>query len=1038
DPERLEDALQAVKGGREWRGLVRMPIWLDTTSTYPPSADAFGAAITDNHSVYGRLNGIATTNSTNGFWNAATFGGVPAARGTGTDTAITATCYTSRSGAGFGDADATAMSGAGDVGGGAKPSQSVCRDVGGAAATKAGRSLVRRRTGAAAGADDDEGFMPMLVRGGGCSVAVSSGPGGGGTDGSSASALASRMRPPLMLRSLELPPPSPSEWSIMAIDSGGGGGGGGACSRSGSVTSSVRQQPMYVLAAAPGASHNQLPCLQQNQPLQPMGLRVGFSDNRTRFTEGSAVRAASSSRFNTLGVFAAAVAAAAATSISATAAEAAVAATFAAAAVLSQPASPEAVAGQRQPDDPGQHPMCPTDSGGGGGGADGGSVSRPCSSLVPSPAVVLLSRASSPAATESPYTWPVGAPSSTTCTTQVQLELDAAPSGVTEVPEHETTTPWQPARAGNEAWMCPREDDACPDRAPAAAASCGTSAGGDAAAAAAAPAVNSCSEESSTAHVAAVTRSVDGKSWLPAAPTVMWCRQGGSPRASTDVANAITNDTSLMPPQVAAAAANRRRLRQSLQKACGDVSQEVSLVLPKQHLLVAEELPVHQQRVPFGGGGGGGGGCGGSSSGGLCGSASEGQLHLDTASVAAVAPSKLTTSPEAFMESASLGTVTPDTAPSPASNQSPWSLRATTNSSAVAAAAPAGRDAGLSLTFTAGSHTSDRSRESADSFPSLQPAATGVSQLRFGSVLFQLSPINGDVTLTDASAAVAPAVAAAAVGPVAPLSRNIRSQSDDGVTHSSSCCGDNGVSCGTNRKDAGGGVNGRDGSDASNKPGGCNATDAATAATAPKVLMSSFGNDDNSGVADVASSELSTAVAPKPDSSLTLTLNFPRMSILGDGSDVAATATAAVSATAASVVATAAAAAAADGGDCNGVGGPGLVSDLHLGSFVRHRSQPMDSKVVAAVGGDCSGGGGGGGGSCGSDCLGEQNMRIRPAGDEDGSNGLSNGTPPPPFPCASGSLMSGCKGGVGPSGRPKQWLRVEEEKQDGGGGGDGG
>ncbi|GIM02180.1 hypothetical protein Vretimale_7090 [Volvox reticuliferus] len=296
------------------------------------------------------------------------------------------------------------MSGASDVGGGAKPSQSVCRDVGGAAATKAGGSLVRRRTGAAAGADDDEGFMPMLVRGGGCSVAVSSGPGGGGTDGSSASA--SRMRPPLMLRSLELPPRSPCEWSIMAIDSGGGGGGGGgAYSRSGSVTSSVRQQPMCVLAAAPGASHNQLPCLQQNQPLQPMGLRVGFSDNRTKFTEGSAVRAASSSRFNTLGVFAAAVAASAATSISATTAEAAVAATFAAAAVLSQPASPEAVAGQRQPDDPGQHPVRPTNSSGGGGGADGGSVSRPCSSLVPSPAVVLLSRASSPAATESPYTW---------------------------------------------------------------------------------------------------------------------------------------------------------------------------------------------------------------------------------------------------------------------------------------------------------------------------------------------------------------------------------------------------------------------------------------------------------------------------------------------------------------------------------------------------------------------------------------------------------------------------------------------------------
>ncbi|GIL74626.1 hypothetical protein Vretimale_2142 [Volvox reticuliferus] len=211
DPERLEDAIQAVKGGREWRGLVRMPIWLDTTSTYPPSADAIGAAITDNHSVYGRANGIATTNSTNGFWNAATFGGVPAARSTGTDTAITATCYTSHSGAGFGDATAIAMSGAGDVGGGAKPSQSVCRDVGGAAATKAGRSLVRRRTGAAAGADDGEGFMPMLVRGGGCSVAISSGPGGGGTNGSSTSASASRMRPPLMLRSLELPPPSPCE-----------------------------------------------------------------------------------------------------------------------------------------------------------------------------------------------------------------------------------------------------------------------------------------------------------------------------------------------------------------------------------------------------------------------------------------------------------------------------------------------------------------------------------------------------------------------------------------------------------------------------------------------------------------------------------------------------------------------------------------------------------------------------------------------------------------------------------------------------------
>ncbi|GIM02314.1 hypothetical protein Vretimale_7193, partial [Volvox reticuliferus] len=297
-----------------------------------------------------------------------------------------------------------------------------------------------------------------------------------------------------------------------------------------------------------------------------------------------------------------------------------------------------------------------------------------------------------------------------------------------------------------------------------------------------------------------------------------------------------------------------------------------------------------------------------------------------------------------------------DTTPSPASNPSPWSLRATTNGSAAAAAA-AGRDTGLALTFTAGSHTSDRSRESADSFPGLQPAATGVSQLRF---LFQLSPVNGDVTLTDAPAAVAPAVAAAAVGPVAPLSWNIRSQSDDGVTHSSSCCGDNSVSCGTDCEGAGGGVNGRDDSDASNRSGGCNATAAAIAATALKVLMSSYGNDDNSGVADAASSELSTAVAPKPDSSLTLTLNLPRRSILADGSDVAATATAAVAASAASAAATASAAAAADVGNCNGVGGPGLVSDLHLGSFLRHRSQPMDGKVAATVGGDCSGGGDGG------------------------------------------------------------------------------
>ncbi|GIM15524.1 hypothetical protein Vretimale_18300 [Volvox reticuliferus] len=91
----------------------------------------------------------------------------------------------------------------------------------------------------------------------------------------------------------------------------------------------------------------------------------------------------------------------------------------------------------------------------------------------------------------------------------------------------------------------------------------------------------------------------------------------------------------------------------------------------------------------------------------------------------------------------------------------------------------------------------------------------------------------------------------------------------------------------------------------------------------------------------------------------------------------------------------------------------------------------MDGKLVATVGGGSGGGGGDGGGSCGSDSLGEQIMRINPAGDEDGSNGRGGGTPPPPFPCASGSLMSGCKGGIGPSGRPKQCLRVEEEKQDG-------
>ncbi|GIL82194.1 hypothetical protein Vretimale_7139 [Volvox reticuliferus] len=269
--------------------------------------------------------------------------------------------------------------------------RSLVKDVGGAAATMVGRSLVRRRTGAAAGADDGEGFMPMLVRGGGCSVAVSSGSGGGGTDGSSASASASRMRPPLMLRSLELPPPSPSEWSILAVDSGSGGGGG-AYSRSGSVTSIVRQQPMCVLAARLELPTTNCRFCSKTSRYSRVSLRVGFSDNRTRFTEGSAVLAASS-RFNTLGMFAAAVAASAATAITAT--------------VLSQPASPEAVAGQHQPDDPGQHPMRPTDSGGGGGGAD--------SSFIPSPAVVLLSRASSPAATESPYTWPVGAQSSTRC-----------------------------------------------------------------------------------------------------------------------------------------------------------------------------------------------------------------------------------------------------------------------------------------------------------------------------------------------------------------------------------------------------------------------------------------------------------------------------------------------------------------------------------------------------------------------------------------------------------------------------------------------
>ncbi|GIM08562.1 hypothetical protein Vretimale_12582, partial [Volvox reticuliferus] len=53
------------------------------------------------------------------------------------------------------------------------------------------------------------------------------------------------------------------------------------------------------------------------------------------------------------------------------------------------------------------------------------------------------------------------------------------------------------------------------------------------------------------------------------------------------------------------------------------------------------------------------------------------------------------------------------------------------------------------------------------------------------------------------------------------------------------------------------------------------------------------------------------------------------------------------------------------------------------GSFVRHRSQPMDGKVVATVGGGSGGGGGDGGGSCGSDSLGEQIMRINPAGDEE-------------------------------------------------------
>ncbi|GIL68718.1 hypothetical protein Vafri_21966 [Volvox africanus] len=1070
DLERLEDAIQAVKGGREWRGLVRMPSWLDASAN-PLSANGFGAAANNHHSLHGRVSGgasITNKNSANGFWSAATFDGSPARRGTGTG--ITTAC-TSRSGTGMWDvmttsaaaaaaAAAASVAGASDLNGGKTPCQSAYRDAGGTA-TMPGESLVRRRMDA--GADDDEGFMPMLYRcGGGCPLAVSSGPGGGGggTDGASAAASASRVRPHLMLHSLDLPPPSPSEWSIMAIDSGGGGGGGGGggtYSRSGSVTNNVRRHPICVLAAATsfGIPHNQpLP------PQQLMGRKVSFSDSRTRSIKGSVVRAASS-RFNTIGVIAAAVAATAATAKTSTAAEAAVAATFAAAAVLSQPTSPVAAAGQRPPDDrtDGQHPVHPTQDGVGGGG--GGCVSRTCSNPVPGVLqVVLPSGALSPAASESAYHWPVRGRSGSTRTAQVQLELDAS--------HPEVTRPLPPASAPaarGATGGAPAKSDAAADQAQVPAVCCDGSSGGDAAVAAA-PAVSSICGESSTVCGAAVSRLTNAEFWLPAAPTTTAVRSahGGSPSASAASAAAIVNDNpsseavivtyaSLVPPQGAAAAiaGNCRRLRPSVQKLCNDLSQEVSLVLPKQHVLVAleEELPGYKQQAPLGSGGGGS-----SSSGALYGSASEVQLQMHVPSVAAVASGKLTTTGtilEAFRESA--GTLLfprsnhgiPDSAPSPASAQAPQSSVPSNCGCAAAADAGGGggRSTGLTLTFVGVRPSSDSSRESEDSFPGLQPAVTSVSEQRFGSILFQMSPVTADAATRamDASARGSTAAAAAAIEPLAPLSRSIRWQSADGFSYSGSFaelhrCGDN---RGKGHEGAGAGGSGTSlGGGANNRCGGYEPT----AAAVVEFLTSSFGDGmTENPVEGATSSELRAVLTPKPGSSPALTLNLPMLSISKNGSDAATPPTAAVAAPAATAAATAAAAA-ADVRNRNGTGDRVVVSDMHLGYFLRHSCPPTDGKEVGIAGSGTKGGGGSGGaGGSDSNSFGERVIESRPPGDEDGSSGRGGSTRPPPFPYASGSLIS-CHGGVSQR-RPKRWLKVEEEEPDGGegigiGGGAGG